>query len=251
MKLTVLGSGVPLSSAERACSGYLIESQGQHIVVDLGTGAFKNLETVIHPKEISAIFISHFDHFDHVADLVGFIGNRRLFCRVNPNEAKQLNIFGPTGIETFVKKILELFPGFAELNFPVWAEEMKYSAKKFFGFTIKSKPVKHSRDSIGFRIEAEGKILAYSGDTEMCDEIVDLGQNSDLLVLECTFPGTAKHEGHLNPAECGEIAKKANAKRLLLTHFDPTAEDADLIPLAAKNFSGEIILARDLLEIDI
>ncbi len=251
MKLTVLGSGMPLSGAERACSGYLIESQGNFVVLDLGSGTLQNMKKIVLPSKPSALFFSHFSHADHVADLPAFFHARKMICTEMPNEARQLNMFGHNGFESFVKKVLELFPGFAKLPFPVWVEEMQYSSKKIFGFTVKSKPVKHAEDSIGFRIEAEGKVIAYSGDTEYCDEIIDLGQNADLLVLECSFPGTEKHEGHLNASECGEIAKKANARRLLLTHFYPEAEKEDVKAQAAKAFDGEIILAKDLLEVEI
>ena len=251
MKLIVLGSGVPLSGPDRACSCFLLESQGNYITFDLGSGALQNLKKFVLPARISALFFSHYTHTDHIADLPGFLQARKMFSVLNPNESRQLNIYGAKGIEDFVRKVMELFPGFAKLPFPVWAEEMQYTSKKIFGFTVKSKPVKHTEDSIGFRVEAEGKVIAYSGDTEVCDEIVDLGQNADLLVLECTFPGTAKHEGHLNASECGEIAKKSGAKKLLMVHFDPAAEKEDLLSQAAKSFEGEIILAKDLLEIEV
>lgn len=251
MKLTVLGSGMPLSGAERACSGYLLESQGQFLVFDLGTGAFLNLKRAVHPSKVNALFFSHFVHSDHVADLVGFLQNRKGFCLKNPVEARQLNIFGPTGMQKFVEMLLETFPSLKELNFPVFVEEMQYSSKKIFGFTVKSKPVKHTEQSIGYRIENEGKAVSYSGDTEPCDEIIDLSQSVDLAILQCSYPETIKRDGHSNALQAGEIAKKANAKRLMLTHFFPEAENADLKSQAAKSFKGEIILAKDLLGVEI
>jgi len=249
MKLTVLGSGTGLSDANRACSGYLLESQQNFIALDFGTGAFKNLQKVLHPSKLNAMFFSHYNHLDHVGDLPGFLFNRKGFCERNPNEARQLNLFGPTGFEAFARKMLEAFPFLLMTNFPVNAEEMHYSTKKVFNFTVKSKPVEHSENSLGFRIEANGKTIAYSGDTEYCDEIIDLGQNADLLVLDCSYAGEEKHEGHLNATECGEIAKKANAKRLLLTHFYPEAENEDIAAQAAKAFKGQIFVAQDLMEI--
>jgi ribonuclease BN (tRNA processing enzyme) len=209
------------------------------------------MKKIILPSKPSALFFSHFSHADHVADLPAFLHARKMICMEMPNEARQLNMFGSKGFESFVRKNMELFPGFAKLPFPVWIEEMQYSSKKIFGFTVKSKPVKHTEDSIGFRVEAEGKVIAYSGDTEVCDEIVDLGQNADLLVLQCSFPESKKKDGHLNAKECGETAKKANAKRLLLTHFFPEAEKEDLRAQAAKSFKGEILLAKDLMVVEV
>jgi len=251
MKLTVLGSGIPLSGGDRACAGYLVESHGQFIVLDLGTGSFLNLKKIVQPSKVNALFFSHYCHADHVADLTGFLQHRRMFCTQNPAEAKQLDIFGPKGAKEFVDKNLELFPSFLQSKFPISVEEMEYDAKKVFGFSVKAKPVKHAENSIGFRVEAEGKAIAYSGDTEYCDAIIDLGKDADLLVLQCSFPAGIKHEGHLNAKECGEIAKRANAKKLLLTHFFPEAEEAELKKQAAKAFNGEIILAKDLMGIDV
>ena len=89
----------------------------------------------------------------------------------------------------------------------------------------------------------------YSGDSEYTDNLVDLAKDADLAVLEC---GSAKPkaDGHLCSEECARIAKLANAKALMLTHFYPETEAVNMEEME-KIFSGKIIKAHDLLEVEV
>ncbi|MBL0731677.1 MAG: hypothetical protein JJW03_02325, partial [Desulfosarcina sp.] len=49
----------------------------------------------------------------------------------------------------------------------------------------------------------------------------------------------------------GEIASKANVKKLVLTHFYPTCDEYDIEKECRKNYDGPIILAEDHLRINI
>lgn len=242
MKLTVLGSGSGLSK-ERLPAGYLIE--GSHpIVMDLGFGCFKQLQKVINPLEIHTIFFSHYSHPDHIVDLITFLFHRKL-----SNNKHQLNLFGPEGFKEFFPKIPEMFSWFNELPFKISLTELKYSSKKLFDFSIKSKPMKHlDTKAIAFRIESKGKTITYSGDTEYCQEIIDLSKDSDLLILECS--SLKKIPGHLTPEECIKIAETSNAKKLLLSHLYPETEKLNLSELQ-NNFSGELLLAEDLMQLEV
>jgi ribonuclease BN (tRNA processing enzyme) len=72
----------------------------------------------------------------------------------------------------------------------------------------------------------------------------------DLLVLECSFSNDHHHDDHLIPKECGIIALKADAKKLLLTHIYPTSS-LDSIRQEIDLYMPEAILAYDLMEISI
>jgi ribonuclease BN (tRNA processing enzyme) len=65
--------------------------------------------------------------------------------------------------------------------------------------------------------------MVYSGDTEPCESLVDIGQGADLLIHEATFDPEmiqdARKKRHCTIAEAINIAKKMNAKRTILTHF--------------------------------
>ena len=93
--------------------------------------------------------------------------------------------------------------------------------------------------------------MVYSGDTDYCDNIVKLGREADVLILECSFPDERKTEGHLTPSLAGKIAREASCKKLLLTHFYPVFQGHDILAECRKEFSGEIILAEDGMKITV
>ncbi|NNG47268.1 MAG: MBL fold metallo-hydrolase, partial [Deltaproteobacteria bacterium] len=74
---------------------------------------------------------------------------------------------------------------------------------------------------------------------------------ADVAVFECSFPNERRVEGHLTPGEAGEVANAAKVKRLVLTHFYPECEGADILSQCQETFSGEVILAEDLLRIPV
>ena len=116
--------------------------------------------------------------------------------------------------------------------------------------------------TLGYRLEAAGKTLAISGDTVPCEGLDRLARGADVLVLCCylaeaevTDPHTERLTRHLFPssAQAGKIAANAGVKKLVLTHFREKTErlmraiEEDV----RRDFAGEIILGRDLLEIEV
>ncbi|MCV2866707.1 MBL fold metallo-hydrolase [Albidovulum sediminicola] len=101
MKLTVLGSGSPKASAERASSGYLIETGREKIMMECGPGSVQRLVEAGHDvTEIDKVFISHL-HFDHWLDLM-----RLALCRwdhAGPDQPP-LQVWGAPGIADIVAK---------------------------------------------------------------------------------------------------------------------------------------------------
>ncbi len=60
-----------------------------------------------------------------------------------------------------------------------------------------------------------------------------------------------KVEGHLNAILAGKIARESNCKKLILTHFYPICDDYDILGQCKEEFSGDIILAEDLMTTEI
>ncbi len=120
----------------------------------------------------------------------------------------------------------------------------------FGHLTISVAPMTHSAQAQGVRIQdEEGTVMSYSGDTDYCPEIAMLGRHADILVLECSFPGTMKVRGHLVPRECGRIAREAEAKHLIVTHLYPPCREEELRRECAKEYGGPVTVARDFMEI--
>lgn len=107
----------------------------------------------------------------------------------------------------------------------------------------------HMIPTIGYRLEfSSGKVLVYSGDTDYCENIVELAKGADVLILECSFPDDLRVEGHLVPSLCAKIAKESGCKVLALSHFYPQWEGRDILRECRSFYNGNIILAEDLME---
>ena len=117
---------------------------------------------------------------------------------------------------------------------------------------VTTKKVEHLEISRGFRFtDPNGKSMALSGDTDYSPGMVELGKNVDLMILECSMPDALKIKKHLTPTLCGRMAHESACKSLCLTHFYPPCEMENVLKTCKQEFSGNIILARDLTVIDL
>jgi ribonuclease BN (tRNA processing enzyme) len=250
MNLYVLGSGTCIPTVERGPSGLALAVDSHLIFFDGGGGSLRQMVRLgLDYRQVDFLCLTHF-HPDHVSDLVPFLFALNYtvdFIRLLP-----LHIIGPPGLENFYSRMRETFGQWiASKTYYLYLHQATEDCLDFSGLVIDTLPMKHSEASIGFRVEAGGKSLVYSGDTDYCANIVRLGQNADLLILECSFPDERKAEGHLTPAIAGRIAREASCKKLLLTHFYPVFQGHDIRKESRKEFSGEILLAEDGMKITI
>jgi ribonuclease Z len=100
-----------------------------------------------------------------------------------------------------------------------------------------------------------GRKIVYSGDTRPTKSLLKLSENADLLIHEATLENEleekAKEDGHSTPSQAAIIAKKANAKRLVLTHVSSRYKNTkNLVEQARKIFSQSSV-AEDLMKIDV
>lgn len=251
IELTVLGSGTALPTATRSPSGYLVRGDGFRFLLDAGPGTMGRLARAgTSIDEIDLVFVTHF-HPDHTLDLMALI-----FALTNPRfheSYERLTIVGPEGIEELYQGMRALYGRWME---PVTYELVRRVAEPGMrfpgGVTVSPFPMRHTRSSVGYRIEHDdGTVLAYSGDTDYCEAAVELGRDADLFVLECAFPEGEHRDGHLTPALAGKIAAAAGCRRLLLTHFYPECDGSDLIGPCAAWYHGEILLAADGLRLEV
>ncbi len=245
MEFWVLGSGTCVPTAERGPSGAVLAFPPHLLFFDGGSGSLHQMARIgLDFRRIDFFCLSHF-HPDHVADLVPFLFATNYtpdFIRTLP-----LNLIGPPGLRKFYDQLCEIYGHWIEAQtYPLKILETEEGATSFPDLELEVLPVAHSTtSSIGFRVNAEGQVVTYSGDTDYCKNIVKLGRNSDLLILECSFPEERRKKGHLTPLLAGKIAREASCKRLLLTHFYPLFQGHDILKECRKEFPGEIILAQD------
>jgi ribonuclease Z len=101
------------------------------------------------------------------------------------------------------------------------------------------------------RLEADDKVIAFSGDTTPQPNMVELARNVDLLIHEATFPEAAiaframngiGTFSHTSPTELGKLATEANAKSLIATHIGHWDSTNPIVrKLAAKHLPVEIM----------
>ena len=100
-----------------------------------------------------------------------------------------------------------------------------------------------------------GKKIGISGDTRPTEKLQNFFKNSDYLSFDCTFAYELKDRAietnHSTAKETAELAKNANVKNLILTHFSARYSDDSVLVNEAKQTHESVIAAKDLLEIDI
>lgn len=246
--ITILGSGTCVPSLDRNPCSFLMQTGTQNLLFDCGPGTMRRLlEVGVAIFDISHIFLSHF-HPDHSGELASF-----LFALKYPAPACQklpLTLVAGRGFNAFYERLKAVYGHWIALpadRFTV-VELDTLKADHFAGpsFTVCAMPVAHRPESLAYRIvDAEGKVLVYSGDTDFCEGLIAIAAGADLMICESAFPDDQKVDGHLTPSLAGEIAQAAGVRRLVLTHFYPACEDADIENQCRSTYSGEIVLAED------
>jgi len=207
------------------------------------------LEAGITYRDVDLLLYTHI-HPDHVSDLVPIL----FACKYAdlPREKDLLCIGGP-GFESYFEKVKKIYGSWiAPQSYHFKVHEASRRPLLFRDLKIFSKPMAHIPESVGYRIEfKDGKSVVLSGDTDYCQNIIDLAFKVDLLVLECSFPDGKKVEGHLTPSLAGRIALESGCKRLLLTHLYPICDQFDILKECRQVFNGETVLADDLMRVKI
>ena len=251
MELIILGSGTGVPSLRRGSPAYAVQAAGRLLLLDLGSGACRALlRHDLNFSQVDLIALSHL-HPDHIGDLVPFLFASHYALGYTRQEPFWL--LAAKGFRDFHERLQAAFGQWVEAP-PglLQVQELNPEGPDFFaweGLTIKSAPVHHIHGSIAYRVEAAGRSLVYSGDTDVSESLVELARGADLLVLECANP--FKVPGHLTPLEAGVLAARAGVARLVLSHFYPPCDEVDVSALAAQEFQGEIFRAEDGLTLNV
>jgi len=253
-EIVVLGSGTCVPSLSRNPCALLMKTGRSHLLFDCGPGVMRRLlEAGVSIFDVSTIFLSHF-HPDHSGELASFLFS--LKYPAPSRFSKPLTIIAGAGFNDFYRNLKAVYGSWIE--FPedrLTIVEMNTTAEDRYvtpTFTVVSCPVAHRPESVAFRIvDARGRSMVYSGDTDYCDSLVGLARGADLFVCESAFPDDQKVAGHLTPSLAGKIASQAAVKRLMLIHFYPACDAVDIENQCRTTYNGPILLARDLLTVAI
>ncbi|MBT0568252.1 cyclic nucleotide-degrading phosphodiesterase [Williamsia sp. CHRR-6] len=245
MRLTVLGSSGSCGGPGRPASGYLLSVPGeQPVVMDFGPGVLGALQQHTDPNGV-AIMLSHL-HADHCLDLPGLMVWRR-FAPVPATSRTRL--IGPTGTGERIGAASSEYPGQIDdvndtFTVHAWTQGTPVEVG---GLTVTPTRVSHPPETYGLRVVApSGKVLAYSGDTGVCDGLVSLARDADVFLCEASWthdPANRPPGLHLSGTEAGEMATAAGAKSLLLTHIPPWTDQDAIVAEASTTYSGPISVA--------
>jgi len=253
LSVTILGSGTCVPSLKRSSCSALMRTGGNLLLFDSGVGTMRRLlEAGVEIFDVSFIFYSHF-HPDHTGELAPF-----LFSNKYPDGSrrkKPLTLVAGNGFLKFYKNLKLVYGHWIELDTNllniIELDTTNYDKRRFDNFKVESIPVEHNPESIAYRITgSDGISVVYSGDTDFSDNLVMLSKDADLLICESALPDELKVKGHLTPSLAGEIAKRANVRKLVLTHFYPECDQADVEKECRKTYAGPLVLAEDLMKIE-
>lgn len=255
MEVTVLGGAAAAPNPGQGCAGFLIRSADDAVVLDLGPDTLSVLRQHIDYRAVSAVVISHL-HSDHTLDLVPY----RYGLKYGPGSpSSRIPLWLPPAGLDFLAAFAGVFamgedaPSFFASVFAP-CEYDPSSVLDACGLQIQFQETRHAIPCWAMRLEAAGSVLAYTADTASGPEIAGLARDADLLIAEATMPegvDMGPRPTHLTAGQAGKIAAEAGAKRLMLTHYWDELGPQTLLGEARAHFSGEVLLARPGLRVQV
>lgn len=263
------------------------EKPNECIILEAGTGIRELGMAVMAAKEKPKIHIllSH-THWDHIHGLPFFVP---LFV-----PGFNINIYGPVHYEKTLAEILAGQMDYAyfpvrttELSADIAYKDLKEQNLRIGGLDVQTQYMNHPVMTLGYRFTGKGKTFVYTGDNEpyvnfqkgdkaLDDEnldefveeqnswVVKFVKESDLLVADAQYSDdeylTKQGWGHSSIGHVVNMATRANVKKLVLFHHEPTRTDEALEALLVeaeakkkelKNEDMEIFLAREKDEYEI
>ena len=218
MIITPLGTVSPYCKRNKNCPGFLIESNNFKILLDCGNGISKLLKM---PEDLEnlIIIISHL-HKDHYGDISSIAYASYVYKNLGYIKNK-IKVYIPN--DSFLQDFAYL-TNFGEENYfeiiPYTYNDKITLNNIQITFSINPHPIlTHS-----IKITDDKKSIVYSSDTGYKNNSLEsFAKNCDLLICETSFLKEQKKQSdyHLSTIEAATIAKRANVKSLVLTHFWP------------------------------
>jgi ribonuclease Z len=266
MRIVLLGTGAALPDPDRCHTSILLTlDNGRHFLIDCGHGATRQLMRIdVNPADVSHLLLTHLHH-DHVCELPFFAISGWILGR-----AGTLDIRGPRGTRHLSSHLFEGGAFDVDIRarsaYPLRRsniEAIRPRVTEYEAGVVLSDPdiriiadrVEHIPPEIspcyGLRMEAEGKVVTFSGDTAPCEGIERLAQDADLLIHECTFPEAfIEHRrrsqvgtfAHTSPGDLGLLAVRSRVKQLVATHIGHVDSSNPVLKrAAAKHLPVELM----------
>ena len=285
MRITLLGTGTPAPSLSRQSSGYLIDVAGDVIVFDHGPGAHHRLlESGRTSVEVTHAFFSHL-HYDHCMDYARLVLQR---WDQGADRIPDLQVYGPSPLARMTSLLFGEDGVYGpdirariehESSLDVFRERGGVPPRKrpdprvrevHAGDVIRGRSwtvtvghaahVQPQLECLAFRLDSEEGSICYSGDSGLCDELVELARGCDVLIqmnhhYSGTEPSAAYRAACGNHEDNAVMAQRAGVKTLVLTHLLPQLDRAgvreEILDKINQIFDGHVIWGEDLAQIEV
>ena len=269
MRLIVVGCAGSVAGPEGPASCYVLEAQDDErtwrIALDVGSGSFGPLRAVMDPADLDGVFISH-GHADHCADLTAL----SVWLRYGPPAEKAhapMPLWGPAGIDRRLRELDgdiaqgddagddagdgsgEVSSGDSSSGPFAWSALAPGDTVRVGPFAVTAFAAWHPVPALAYRITgpsaAGGEaVLTFTGDTDLSDYVVEAARGADLVLAEA---GWAHREVnprgvHMTGAQAGELARRARAERLVVTHVASWVDPAETL-IQARAAHPQAVLA--------
>ncbi len=247
MKLTVVGCSDAFGSGGRLQTCFHVAAWGTEFLIDCGATALIGFNRFgLDPNRVSTIFVTHL-HADHFGGLIWWlIHANHVAARTTP-----LTVVGPVGIEPrFTAAAEALYPGSTttprrfDLSFVELADRTPLDVG---GVRVTPFEVVHPSGAppYALRLEVEGKVVAFSGDTEWVESLIPAAGNADLFIAECYgFERQARH--HMDWRTIEKNLPRLTARQIMITHMGN-----EMLANAAAVTDRRVIAAWDGLTLNI
>lgn len=274
LSATIIGSGSPQYNPERSGPSVLISYKNTKILVDMGNGTQANLDKAnIKIKDLDGLLFTH-HHLDHNEEFTPIFIHALL-------GGNTFTVAGPKPTSDFVSSILTAYKEDIEYRMKRSKrilDDVKnnYSVKNVAGgenfmigdIKVSCTKVNHTIYTVAYRFEAGNQSIVISGDLSYSENLAVLAKNTDYLIIDSgatikigasptqkvnNLNSGEKNQierAHVTLDESSKMAKDANAKNLILTHFTAESINVDATTKELqKNYNGTIIFATDLMKI--
>jgi ribonuclease BN (tRNA processing enzyme) len=244
LELTVLGSAGSHPAAGRLCSGYLVRSGDTAVLLDAGNGSTANLQRLMELRDLDAIVISH-RHVDHCIDLIGAF----YALRFDPTAGRRIPLYGAAEVYDTLTGLMSADSSMAFDEVFAHTQIQGDDEVAVGPLALRFADSAHATPAISTRVEVDGQVLVYSGDTAGGPDLVRIAQSADLFLCEATWAGDAADYPagiHLTAGEAAHIAVEAGVRKLVLTHIAGGTDRDRVLREAREVFDGPVELAEDL-----
>ncbi len=219
MKVRFLGCGDAFGSGGRFQTCIHLQTGASQVLLDCGASSLIAMRRFgVDPQAIDTVVLSHL-HGDHFGGVPFLILDGQFRRRTRP-----LTVAGPPGVEVRVRQAMEVFfPGSTaiERKFETrFVELTDREATEVGPVRVTGFGVVHASGAPPFalRVAAEGRVVAYSGDTEWTESLLDAARGADLFIAEALFYDK-RVKYHLDLTTLLRERARLECRRLIVTHM--------------------------------